>query len=440
MPRLAIVGLLLLAAAGLVRTVAPAGAASATLSVSPASQTVDPGASFSIAVVQNADVVTTGAQTDISFDPSLLQVVSVDKGAAYSTASLVIGIAPQTTAQAIAEANTNGTLQNVSAFYLPGAGSVPAGATDFVVVQMQAKPQFGGVSPITLAEVEMLDNASGAVPVTLNAGEVTVNGATPSPSPTPDPNATPTPTPVATPTPMATPAPTPFATDPPPVCNVPTSTPEAILVVSPASLAVPPGSKFNVDILQRVGALTTGAGADFNFDPKLLQVVSVEKGTAYAKATLLYGEIVSNTGENRTGAIAIADANASGLLNDVSTLFLPGQGTVKAGENIVVRITLQAKSAEGFSPLRLSGACVLNEAGFEMTVGVQHGEIRVDVNAPPPPAPVPLGAVRAPRALPAGGGAQDNAPELEWLSNVLLALGSISVAGSLVAWRVRRSR
>jgi hypothetical protein len=103
----------------------PAQAGSASLSVSPAGQTVGNGAAFSITIVQDADVATSGAQADMAFDPALVRVVSVEKGTAYSSASLVIGVAPQTTQEAIDEANSTGTLENISAFYLPGVGSVP---------------------------------------------------------------------------------------------------------------------------------------------------------------------------------------------------------------------------------------------------------------------------------------------------------------------------
>ena len=436
MSRLTLAGVLLLVAAGLLRAVAPAGAASATLSVSPATQTVNPGASFSIAVVQNADVVTIGAQTNLTFDPSLLQVVSVDKGAAYAGAPLLMGVSPQTPAEAIADANANGTLKNVAAFYAPGAGSVPAGATDFVVVQMQAK-QFGGASPVTLAAAELLDTSGGTVPLTLNAGEVSVTGATAPPTPTPDPNATATPTPVATPTP--TPG-TPFPTPPPPRCNI-DSPPEAQLSAVPASLAGPPGSKFPVSIVLTTSETTTGAGADFTFDPKLLQILAVEKGSAYTRAALIMGEILPN-GEDRTGPRAIEDANRTGLLNDVSTYFIPGTGSVKPGENEAIRISFQAQSAEGTSPIRLSGGCVLNEAGFDLITGVQHGEVKIDVNAPPPVTPTPLGAVRAPSPaaarLPSAGGA-DGVSELKWASTILMTLGVTCIAGGLVIWRIRRS-
>ena len=119
------------------------------------------GNSFSVAIRQNASVVTTGAQTSFTFDKNLVQLVSVTKGPAYGSAALTMGVAPQTIAQAIAAANTTGSLPNIASFYLPGGSSVPAGDQTFVTVAMTAKPgTAGGTSALTLSGVSML-NASG---------------------------------------------------------------------------------------------------------------------------------------------------------------------------------------------------------------------------------------------------------------------------------------
>ncbi|MGH9204245.1 MAG: hypothetical protein ACRD2A_23705, partial [Vicinamibacterales bacterium] len=146
----------------------------ADMKVSPPSQTVLDGTSFTSSVLQNATVTTTGAQTNISFNMALVQITTVQAGAAYSGASFLMGVAPQTHQEAINEANTTGTLRNVSVFFNPGAGSVPPGETTFVQVNMQAKPNVEGTSPMTLANYEMLDNASDTVTVTPFNGSVSV--------------------------------------------------------------------------------------------------------------------------------------------------------------------------------------------------------------------------------------------------------------------------
>lgn len=398
----------LIAAAALFSALTPASAGTSSLAVSPAAQTVDDGAQFSIAIAQDASVVTSGAQVDVTFDPALLEVLSVDKGAAYATASLVIGVAPQTTEQAIAEANTTGTLQNVSAFYLPGGGSVLAGATTFVTLNMQAKANIGGVSPVTLAGAELLDAAGDPVSVTTTDGEVTVDGPIPTPTPV---GQTPTPTPVPTPTASPTPEPT------------PTPIPDAFMMVSPASLAVPPGTPITVSIQQSANFVTTGAGADFSFDPSLLQITSVTAGTAYKKATLLYG-VAPNT-----GAAAIAQANTTGILPNIAAFFIPGSGSIPAGQTIFVNILMTAGSTQGTSPTTISKLEMLNGEGESLNVGGTNGAVTIDVNAP---APTPLGA----EALPSAGGAPGGA-----LADSLFPLAVASgllAAGAAVVWWGRR--
>src|SRR5262249_31786014 len=144
-------------------------------SVVPATLTVDPGTQFSVAVNQNAAVTTIGAQTNFSFDPTLIQIVDVTKSDAYTNASFLMGVAPQTKAQAIAEANTTGTLKNVATFFLPGAGSLPAGDAAFIQLTLQAK-SGGGTSALTLSDALLVDDQGGQLTVNLNAGSVTITG------------------------------------------------------------------------------------------------------------------------------------------------------------------------------------------------------------------------------------------------------------------------
>lgn len=167
--------------------ISSAGATSALLSISPAGQTVDDGAAFSIRLMQNSDSTTTGVETDFGFDPSLLRITNVEAGTAYAGASLLMGVAPQTPAEAIGEANATGLLKNLSAFFLPGLGNVPPGEGEFVVLTMEAKPGVSGSSPITLANSEMLDDQGSPLTVSTTGGEVIVEGPGGTPTPTPVP-------------------------------------------------------------------------------------------------------------------------------------------------------------------------------------------------------------------------------------------------------------
>ena len=128
----------------------------AEVRVDPPNQTVAPGAEFTVTVRQDATVVVTGAQTDVTFDSGFLQIVSVARGEAYTNSNMLIGVAPQTPGEAIAEANSSGTLQNVGLLFFPGTDSVPPGDAEFLVITMQAGS--GGTSPIVLSQIEMIDD------------------------------------------------------------------------------------------------------------------------------------------------------------------------------------------------------------------------------------------------------------------------------------------
>jgi hypothetical protein len=159
-----------------------AAAAQAKLNISPATITAPPGAEFTVILVQEAPFVTTGAQASFKFDPALIQVVGVEKSAAYQKAALVAGV-QQTAAQAIAEANTTGTLKNVAAFFTPPA-SLPAGAAEFLRIKVKSSGTASNTTTaISLLDIEMLDKEG--VPLTVAAanGQVTIQAGAAVPTP-----------------------------------------------------------------------------------------------------------------------------------------------------------------------------------------------------------------------------------------------------------------
>lgn len=118
---------------------------------------------FTIALTQNADVVTSGAQADITFNTAAIEIVSVQLGSAYTGGTLVLG-------NTIAQANSTGVIQDAAAFLVPPA-SVPAGDAQFLTITLQA--QQCGISNITLSQLEMLDSPNGSnIPVTGTNGSV----------------------------------------------------------------------------------------------------------------------------------------------------------------------------------------------------------------------------------------------------------------------------
>jgi hypothetical protein len=153
-----------------------------TLQVAPATVVVPPNSDVKLFVNQSATFKTSGTQTNVTFDRNLLQIVKVEMAPAYNGGALIAGVTvgttPQTLAQAIAEANTTGTLKNVSAYFIPGVGEIQAGDNSFLTIYMKSQ-SAEGTSPVTLAEMEMIDTAGASVNVTGTAGSVQVQTGAP---------------------------------------------------------------------------------------------------------------------------------------------------------------------------------------------------------------------------------------------------------------------
>ena len=314
--------------------VGSASAATATLSIDPDSTTIDQNQDLTLKVKLNADVDTSAAQTDIEFNAELLQVQDVVAGSSFQGASFLVGVAPQTKAEAIASANVTGRLENVAAFFLPGAGSIPAGDAEFLVLTMRSR-SVGGTTEVKLTSREVNDAGGTGIPgVTADDGEVTVTGATASPTPVGQ-----------TPTPTASPGPTPFPT--------PTPTPapplDGRLWVQPPSLAIRPGVEFSIDIMQGANRDIQGAQTSIRFDPNLLQIDSVAPGPQYfegrERALLVMGEVLPD-GTQITARKAIDEANTTGLLKNVAAAWIPPR-KVPAGETIFLIVKMTSKTTSG---------------------------------------------------------------------------------------------
>jgi hypothetical protein len=162
---------------GLVAAVALAAAAagataavgSARLSITPASIVVAKGETFAIRVVQDAPVATSGAQASIDFDPTILQVVSVQRGAAYAASPVFV---PSDIAADIRSANTSGHLAQVAAAWTP-PDAVPPGPADFLLVEFMATGC--GASDLRLPSTgpfnaQMISGVSGAYGTEVKVG------------------------------------------------------------------------------------------------------------------------------------------------------------------------------------------------------------------------------------------------------------------------------
>lgn len=106
----------------------------AVLRVDPQVLAVAKGEVFTLQVVQDSPVETSGAQASVDFDPGLLRIVSVDRGSGYATAPVFV---PRDLQSTINAANTTGHLAQVAAAFTP-PDFVPPGNASFLVVRFQA--------------------------------------------------------------------------------------------------------------------------------------------------------------------------------------------------------------------------------------------------------------------------------------------------------------
>ena len=172
----------------------PAAAADAMLRIEPVDVKVLEGAEFTIRIVQDASVATSGAQATLEFDPKILHIASVTPGAAYADAALFL---PTDMAADVESANQTGKLVQVALAFTP-PGSVPAGPAAFLVVRFRAVGC--GISPLKLpsggprdaqmidgradsygVEVAPLMTVAGSVTTCVAAGDVTSTSDEPTP-------------------------------------------------------------------------------------------------------------------------------------------------------------------------------------------------------------------------------------------------------------------
>lgn len=164
------------------------------------------------------------------------------------------------------------------------------------------------------------------------------------------------------------------------------------IAVTPATQPVAPGGSVSVTLTQSSAGGTAGAEATIAFDPSIVQLQDVQPGPAYASATLLLGSVPGGATGNDAGAPptvaeAVAQANQTGILTNATTFLAPGTGTVPAGDNVFLVLTMQAVAASGSSPIKLSKLEMLDDQYSDLTVTSADGVVVVGGAGAPPPAP-----------------------------------------------------
>jgi hypothetical protein len=356
-------------------------AAQGTLRVDPATQSVGSGAEFNVTILQNADVTTLGAQASLRFDPAVLEIVTVQAGAPYAEAQLLLSGSAE---EAIAEANQTGLLRCAATFFVPGSGSIPAGDAEFLVIKMRAKA--GGSVPLALvgdgcgnandSRMEMLDENGSNIPVTGTDGSVTVSGAAPPP---PGPTAAASATPAGTPTvAIGTITPrTPVSEGTPNgsgVTAVATNDGNATpgeeapyaVFIDPESIDVEKDASFTVNVNYRSDVPLSGAAVQVNFDQRVLAVEGIEPATAWAEAT---------GAEESTLEALVEQANTPSETNAGSieaVLLLSGE-SIPAGTGPLMTLKLRSSDKDARAILRFVSAELTGEDGTALTTDYQNG-------------------------------------------------------------------
>ena len=153
------------------------------ISLSPDSVSVNAGDSFDVDVMIDTDGLVRGVQFALDFDPSLLEVASVDEGPflkdwAKSNSATTL-VFPQ--------AEIDNGAGHVSDMGIAAMGAVPGAPTGHGVVatyHLKAKAGAKGVSPLKLSDVVASDDQANTIQgTTSNNGQVGVGGADVQPLP-----------------------------------------------------------------------------------------------------------------------------------------------------------------------------------------------------------------------------------------------------------------
>ena len=312
----------------------------ASLRVDPESSTVAGGATFTVNVIQNASVDTLGSQTDLVFDTRLVHLTDMKVGPVYAKALFLFGTSDDgssaSVAAAVARANVTGIVKNVATFLMPGNGTVAPGDAVVVSFTMQALQGPGGTTQILLQKPQMLDTLGKEIPaIGLTGGTVTVKPSTGASGALPASATSATPT--ATPSPVSSPG-------------------IAAVTVDPPNPHVGVGATAIISLTLDSANPVEAAAADIDFDKTMLEIVSIQPGSAWNGATML------GATDGSTLSATIAHANLTGVLPQVGVEMLPNSPSFPTGTGSFMLVTVRGLM-DGTSKLTLARVTVLDSQG-----------------------------------------------------------------------------
>jgi hypothetical protein len=355
-----------------VPTPTPHTASTVNLDFQPASVKLNVGDTTTANVQLTTNQVTRGLQFGLSFDPSVVQVVSVDEGTFYSSWASANG-ASTTVFPAWAIHNPIGGVDAGGLFVLGGpstGGPVGTG----VAASVTLRAIHDGTSTLHLVNAAVSGLSSSGVPqdiqgATFGDGVIQVGAAGPTstaaptnavtPVPTSPPTAAPspaTPAPMPTPSPAATlpPAPTPILT------LISTSTPATtdgtlFMQLDPSPPAADGSVKIDVLMTLNPGLESRGMEFGLTFDSTIVHVTRVDLGP-------FYSDWATSHGGSATVFPHFAADNVRGVVQK-GAIFLqtpagsPFEFNGVSGTGTVAVLTVLGV-APGQTTLRLSGADV----------------------------------------------------------------------------------
>jgi hypothetical protein len=362
-----------------------------SLRVDPPSQTVSTGATFAVKIVQNAPFETAGSQTDLVFNPTIMQIQDVQLGVSFAQATFIIGSGAVDLPTAIADANGTGTLVGIAAFLAPGSGTAPPGDQDFAIVTMQATAE--GTSPLSLSGVIQMIDAQGACygcptdinpaaskgPVNVTNGQVTVGGAG-APAGGTTPGAVTTPGAAQTAAPSTTARTSPTVATTAQAIGTP-STPAPTVQARSGSVSVSPDTQkvavdgtFSVQVMRKTDGPIANAEIELKFKNSLVEITKIELAAGFkgASADVL---AAAATDANKTGTLTIPALSYTSAAASVSgTPAASGTGAT-ANEGPVLTVTLQAHSGKnGTTKIELSKGELSSRDGTPITTTITSGE------------------------------------------------------------------
>jgi hypothetical protein len=328
---------------GLAQEVPTCGTGTTTMCISPTSQVEDTGITFTVDVVADNASNLGAYQFTLSFDPSVISLVSVTNGSFLgSTGRDVACLGPTASGDGV----------SMTCVTTPPAGPPgpdgPAGSG--VLTSIEFSGLAPGDSPLTLSDAILADISGNAIPAAVQSGSVTIiQGATATPCPG---GVCPTSTPTLTPTPTATPSvgPTTVRIDPP-------------------SQTQPQGTTFSVSLL--VENVTDLASFQFvlTWDNLTLDFLDVENGAFLGSSGRPVFCPPPIVGENtvRMGCVT----------NGVSP---PGPD----GSGVLATFSFRAKSGTPATLLQLFNVELSDPLATDIPKLVQGGTVTIETSTPTP--------------------------------------------------------